>query len=67
MTVTYVVVTLAAVLAAVVHKYFRLPDPNMDHNPLCQQFPYLLLAVTNNSIMLDDLPYGKPQHVLDEY
>ena len=37
MTVTYVVVTLAAVLVAVlvvlVLHYFRLPDPSKDHNP----------------------------------
>ena len=33
MTVTYVVVTLAVVLAAVLPDYFRLSDPNKDHNP----------------------------------
>ena len=33
MTVTYVVVTLVAVLVVLALHYFRLPDPSKDDNP----------------------------------
>jgi hypothetical protein len=63
MTVTYVVVTLAAVLL----DYFRLSDPNRGHNPFVLQYSYLLLPVTSNPIVLYCFLYGILLHVLDEY
>ena len=38
MTVTYLVVTLAAVLVAFLPDCFRLSDPNMDHSPYVLQY-----------------------------
>ena len=54
MTVTYVVVTLAAVLVAFEQQSFRLPDPNKDHNSFDRQYFALLLLVTTIPIMLCD-------------
>ena len=67
MTVTYVVVTLAVVLAAVLPDCFRLSDPNKDHNSFVLQYSYLLLPVTSIPKVLHDLIYGTLLHALDEY
>ena len=71
MTVTYVVVTLAAVLVALVVvlvlHYFRLPYPSKDQNPYTLRYPYKVHAESNNPIMLYDSLYGILLHALDEY
>ena len=54
MTVTYVVVTLVAVLVVFEEQSFRLPDPNKDHNSYGLQYQPLLLPVTTIPIMLYD-------------
>ena len=67
MTVTYVVVTLVAVLVVFEEQSFRLPDPNKDHNSYDLQCQSLLLPVTTTPKVLYDFVYATPQHALDEY
>ena len=67
MTVTYVVVTLAAVLVVFEEQSFRLPDPNKDHNSYDLQYQCLLLPVTTIPKVLYDFVYAMHQYVLDEY
>ena len=67
MTVTYVVVTLAAVLVAVEQQSFRLSDPNKDHNSYDLQYQPSHLHVTTIPKVLYDFVCAILQHVLDEY
>ena len=67
MPVTYVVVTLAAVLVAFEQQSFRLPDPNKDHNSYDLQYQPSHLHVTTIPKVLYDYLYATQQHALDEY
>ena len=65
MTVTYVVVTLAAVLVVVSPYYFRLSDPYMHHSPCDYEYQYLLPTAATNLIMRRVVLYERFLCVLD--